>query len=96
MLAHHAPSFLTRVTWVSWGEGKGLFLAELMQKEFGAGTLGGKILQDPCFVLLGASGSWEGGQNPGVKVPYCTHSTQFTVWQVGEQILLQQKWEGEG
>lgn len=67
-----------------------------MQKEFGAGTLGGETLLCPCSVLPGACGSWEGGTNPGYKVSYCTHKAQFTPWQVGEQILLQQKQEGEG
>lgn len=84
------------MTWESCGEGKGPFLAELMQKEFGAGTLGREILLGPCSVLPGACGSWEGGQNPGTEVSCCIHKVQFTLWQVGEQILLHQKWEGEG
>lgn len=67
-----------------------------MQKEFGAGTLGGEILLCPCSVLPGACGSWEGEPNPGAEVSCCAHKAQFTLWQVGEQILLQQKWEEEG
>lgn len=47
-------------------------------------------------LLSPACGSWEGGQNPEAKVSCCIQRAQSTPWHVGEQILLQQKREGEG
>lgn len=53
-------------------------MAELLQKEFGAGTLGGEVLLGPCSVL--PVGAGRAGKTQGLKCPVVHTGLSLASW----------------